>query len=164
MTLGKKIAEGRRARGWSQEQLAEMLHVSPQAVSKWENDGSCPDIALLPQLAKLLETTVDALLCEEETPAPVVQLVPPEHRRPLEQLTLRIKVESADGDHVRVNLPLALVKVGLEIGMQLPAMDGSAALKDIDFAKVLALTEQGLLGKLVEVDTADGDRVEIVVE
>ncbi len=164
MTLGKKIADARKEKGWSQEALAEKLNVSPQAVSKWETSVSCPDISLLPQLAKLFDTTVDALLSEEDAPAPVVQLVPAESRRPIEQLTLRIKVESAEGDHVRVNLPLALVKVALEIGMQLPAMDGNEALKNIDFEKVLVMAEQGLLGKLVEVDSADGDHVEICVE
>ncbi len=164
MTLGKKIADARREKGWSQEALAEKLNVSPQAVSKWETAASCPDISLLPQLAKLFGTTVDALLCEEDAPAPVVQQLPPESRRPVEQLTLRIKVESADGDHVRVNLPMALVKAALEIGIQLPGMDGNKALKSIDFEKVLAMAEQGLLGKLVELDSADGDHVEICVE
>ena len=49
--IGRQIAENRRAKGLTQEQLAEEFGVSPQAVSKWENGASCPDILTLPQLA-----------------------------------------------------------------------------------------------------------------
>ena len=61
-TLGKRIAQLRKAKGYTQEQLAEKVGVSAQAVSKWENDISCPDITLLPLLADLFGVTVDELL------------------------------------------------------------------------------------------------------
>ena len=61
-TLGKRIAALRKEKGLTQEQLAEKVGVSAQAVSKWENDVSCPDITLLPLLADLLGVTVDELL------------------------------------------------------------------------------------------------------
>lgn len=61
-TLGKRIAMLRKEKGLTQEQLAEKVGVSAQAVSKWENDVSCPDITLLPLLADLLGVTVDELL------------------------------------------------------------------------------------------------------
>ena len=61
-TIGKRIAEYRKNKNMKQDELAEALGVSPQAVSKWENDISCPDIMLLPKLAKLFGTTVDELL------------------------------------------------------------------------------------------------------
>lgn len=48
-----------------QDDIAEKLNVSPQAVSKWENDISYPDIMLLPKIARLLDTTVDDLLSSE---------------------------------------------------------------------------------------------------
>lgn len=51
-TIGKRIAALRREKGLKQEELARTLDVSSQAVSKWENDQSCPDISLLPKLAK----------------------------------------------------------------------------------------------------------------
>ncbi len=164
MTLGKKIFEGRKAKGLSQEALAEKLNVSPQAVSKWENDQSCPDIQLLPQLAKLFDTTVDALLSAEENPVPMVRQLPPEQRRPLEQLTLRVLVLSADGDKVKVNLPVSLIKIALEIGMQLPQISGNEALQGVDLAQILQMAEAGMIGTLVEVESADGDIVNICVE
>ena len=61
-TLGKRIATLRKERGLTQEQLAEKVGVSAQAVSKWENDISCPDITLLPLLADLFGVSVDELL------------------------------------------------------------------------------------------------------
>ena len=51
-TIGNRIAKYRKEKGFTQESLAEQLGVSAQAVSKWENDASCPDINLLPQLCK----------------------------------------------------------------------------------------------------------------
>lgn len=51
MTLGQKLNAKRKAYGYTQDTVAEMLGVSAQAVSKWENDISCPDITLLPQMA-----------------------------------------------------------------------------------------------------------------
>ena len=72
-TLGQRIAALRRQRNLTQEALAEALGVSPPAVSKWENCVTCPDILLLPSLAKLLGVTVDALLTADE-PSPQTRL------------------------------------------------------------------------------------------
>lgn len=52
----------RRAVGLTQQKPAEQLNLSFQAVSKWENGATLPDIALLPQLAAILRTSVDALV------------------------------------------------------------------------------------------------------
>lgn len=62
MTLSEKLQNLRRAAGLSQEQLAERLGVTRQAVSKWETGEGKPDIDNLLPLAKLLGTTVDYLL------------------------------------------------------------------------------------------------------
>ena len=64
-TLGKRIIFHRKRMGLTQDQLAEKLGVTAQAVSKWENDLSCPDINMLPKLAELFETSTDALLGRE---------------------------------------------------------------------------------------------------
>ena len=142
-TIGERIAQLRRKKNITQEAMAEQLGVTPQAVSKWENDISCPDITLLPPLAALLGVTVDELL------------------------GFRIYVNTHDGDKVRVNLPMSLVQLGLQIGAQMPQVAGSGvgdAMKNIDLQQLIALVEQGVVGKLVEVETADEDIVEIVVE
>ena len=61
-TLGKRIVAHRKRLQMTQDQLAEKLGVTAQAVSKWENDQSCPDITMLPRLAEIFGTTTDALL------------------------------------------------------------------------------------------------------
>nr|WP_122011841.1 helix-turn-helix transcriptional regulator [Maliibacterium massiliense] len=62
MTFGEKLCSLRRARGLSQEQLAEQLDVSRQSVSKWEADASMPEIARLVAIADFFGTSVDDLV------------------------------------------------------------------------------------------------------
>ena len=62
MTLGKKLSNFRKLAGLTQQQLAEHLNLSAQAVSKWENDLSEPDLKTLKELATLYNTSVDSLL------------------------------------------------------------------------------------------------------
>ena len=164
-TLGMRIAAYRKQKGMKQDDLAEKLGVSPQAVSKWENDQTCPDISLLPKLAELLGVSVDELLSGKTTElARPVQVLPPEERKDLKDMMLRIVVDSHDGDRVRVNLPMALVQLALEMGMEMPQVSGNAALKSIDLAQIVELVRQGAIGNFVEVESADGDVVRIFVE
>ena len=163
MTIGKRIAALRKEKGLTQEELASHMGVSPQAVSKWENDQTCPDISALPKLARLLGVSVDELL-EGKQELPAVRVLPPAERKDLKDMMLRITVDSADGDRVRVNVPMALVEVAMEIGMEMPQINGQDALKGIDMNKVLRLVREGLVGNLVEVDSADGDKVRIFME
>lgn len=68
MTLSDKIMTLRRQKGWSQEELADRLGVSRQAVSKWESGTAQPELGKVAELARLLGVRVDDLLCDE-TPA-----------------------------------------------------------------------------------------------
>lgn len=164
MTIGKRIAALRREKNLKQDDLAQMLEVSPQAVSKWENDQTCPDISLLPKLAKILGVSVDELLSGKQELQPVVTLVPEEQRKDIKDMMLRIVVDSSDGDKVRVNLPMALVQLAMEMGMEMPQVSGNDALKGIDWAQVMDLVRHGAMGNLIEVESADGDIVRIFVE
>lgn len=79
MTIGKRIAAGRKKAGLTQDKLAEQLGVTAQAVSKWENDISCPDVAMLPRLAEIFGITTDAPLgMEPEQKVHEAQVVEPE--------------------------------------------------------------------------------------
>ena len=60
-TLGERIAELRREHSMTQENLAEIIGVSAQAISKWENGATMPDILLLPVLADTFSVSIDAL-------------------------------------------------------------------------------------------------------
>ncbi len=64
--VGEQIAALRKSKGITQSELGERIGVSFQAVSKWERGETLPDISLLPDLAKILETTVDFILLGNE--------------------------------------------------------------------------------------------------
>ncbi len=57
-----RIAELRKKRGITQQELADVVGVSFQTISKWENENSMPDITMLPSLADYFQVTVDQLL------------------------------------------------------------------------------------------------------
>lgn len=162
-TLGQNISKFRKEKNITQEGLAEICGVSSQAVSKWENDLSCPDITLLKTLARTFGVSVDELLDDGE--GPVTTLV---ENRDLSTKFLRVRVLSADGDKVNVNLPLALIELflsneGMASGISFGGnMD--EAFKKIDFKQIYNLVSLGVMGKLVEVNSADGDIVEVWVE
>lgn len=162
-SFGKRIAELRRAKGLKQDDLAQMLNVSAKAVSKWENDQQCPDISLLPTISKILGISVDELLTGEKN-VPSVSVLPKELRKDINEMTLRIIVNSADGDVVKVNIPLPLVKSALEIGLDLSQESSNPSLKSIDLAQIMQLVSEGIVGNLVEVESSDGDTVRIFVE
>jgi len=64
--IGKKISKLRESQNMTQLQLADKVNVTNKAVSKWENGGGLPDIALLPDLAAALGVTVEELILPEE--------------------------------------------------------------------------------------------------
>lgn len=156
-TLGQRIAYYRKRAGLTQEELAEKCSVTPQAVSKWENDISSPDISLLPTLSRLLNVSCDELLGAVRTAAQVV----PEELRDFDKCLIKIRVLSADGDEVNVNLPLSLAELFLESSDLDVAGD---ALNKIDISKIIELVKNGAVGKLLEVKSSKGDVVEIWVE
>lgn len=65
MTLSDKIIRLRKKSGWSQEELADMLNVSRQAVSKWESRQSLPDVEKIIQMSRIFGVTTDYLLIDE---------------------------------------------------------------------------------------------------
>lgn len=69
MTLGEKLKDIRKRFGLSQEQLAEIINVSRQAITKWETDKGMPDVMNLQELAKVFGVTVDYFLRDEGTSA-----------------------------------------------------------------------------------------------
>ena len=161
--IGANIARLRREHNMKQDELAEMLDVTPQAVSKWENGASMPDIALLPKLANIFGVTIDDLFGVNNTPKPDVQMLPAEKRKSFDEMILRVRVRDG-GDKVNINLPLPLVKLALEIGMTMPNVNtGNVDLSKVDFNHIIKLVENGVIGKLIEVEGSDGETVVIEV-
>ncbi len=160
-TLGKRIADLRKSKELKQDDLAQMLNVSPQAVSKWENDQTCPDISLLPELARILGVSVDELLSGKSEP--ITQLVPLENRRDINTMTLKIDVISSNADKVRINLPMPLIKMAAEIGLAMPQISGNDALKIVDLNKIMDLVAQGVVGNIIDIES-EGNTIKIYVE
>ena len=65
LKIGNFIADKRKKKHLTQKQLAEQLHITDRAVSKWENGRSLPDVALMLELCAILECNVNELLCGE---------------------------------------------------------------------------------------------------
>ena len=61
-TLGRNIKIYRKNKGFTQEELAELLNITPQAISKWESESGLPDVSMLIPLAQVLGVSTDALL------------------------------------------------------------------------------------------------------
>lgn len=161
-TLGQKISDLRKRSNMTQEDLAQKLGISSQAVSKWENDLSIPDVPLIIEMSDMFGVSLDELLKDRE---PTTQLVAEGMKKPVDKMILRIIVNTVDGDKVKLNLPMALVKVGLEIGMNGSNINmGNFDLSSIDFDQILYLASEGVVGKLLEVESSDGDIIEIFVE
>lgn len=159
-SLGERIAYYRKKKELTQEQLAEKCTVTAQAVSKWENDVTSPDITLVPVLADIFGITCDELLGVQRAE---VAIVDPE-LVDINKALFRLRVLSSGGDKVNINLPLGLAEMFLKSGVV--KVDGMAndKLQNIDFAQIISLVKMGAKGKLLEVQSADGDIVEGWVE
>ena len=164
-TLGERIAFYRKKCGLTQEELAEKCSVTPQAVSKWENAITSPDISLLPRLAEVFGISCDELLGVKRAETVAVAKSDFDQSRAI----LKIRVIS-DEAKVSVNLPLEIAKLALTSGaIDLSGTDSfkglKSALESIDLDRVIALANVGVIGKLVEVDVSeDNTKVEIWVE
>ena len=160
-TFGQRFQRLRKAKGFTQEQIADKVNISYQAVSKWENDINSPDISILGELANILEVTVDELLGRVDPNK--VTLVEEPQRKELKNMVLKIIVDSKDGDKVNVKLPMLIIKTFLDSGMPI-SINGNKSLENIDFKQIFDLVEQGVVGELVNIESSDGDIVRIVVE
>lgn len=67
--MGEIISTLRKEKGMTQKELAEELHITDKAVSKWERDVACPDTQTLPNLAEVLGVSVEELLTAKTTSA-----------------------------------------------------------------------------------------------
>lgn len=157
-TLGRRIAFYRKRCKLTQEQVAEKCSVTAQAVSKWENDLSAPDISLLLPLAELFGISADELLGGEPRRKTNASSVDPA------RCVLHIRV--VDGaDRVNVNLPLAAAEALIRGGALRAGKEAlNESLRSIDFEQIAALVRAGNLGKLVECEEEGGGKVEIWVE
>lgn len=193
MTFGSKLNLMRKKAGLTQEEIAGELGISPQAVSKWENDLSCPDIMLLPRIAQIYNISVDELLNQDysevssvtvnseifekksdaqehqdnEIPKQPEKLFADKAGSDKRKMFLKVNVVSRQGDIVNVKLPLSLLKAvkGLLGSIKLnKSMTGGIDLSEIDFDMIFELVEQGAVGEIVNVVSQNGDVIDVFAE
>ena len=122
MILAEKIALLRRQKGWSQEELANQLNVSRQAVSKWEGGASIPDLDKILKLSALFEVTTDYLLKEELEQPDAAVPVPQEERNTEPCRTVSLKEANEYLDTVQAVRGKMAAGVGLCILSPIPLL------------------------------------------
>ena len=85
-------------------------------------------------------------------------------RKTLNKRLIRIVVDSKDGEKVRVNIPLSLAKIGLDLGSQLNIDGQKLNLQGIDLDKILDQIDEDTHGELLTVDSEKGDHVRIFID
>lgn len=163
-TLGSRIAEMRKSKGYTQEEFSDMLGVSPQAVSKWENDLSCPDIMLLPKIAQIFDITTDELLTgnpPKKEEAQKQQKI--KTSVDISKLKLRIQVLHPNKKPVNVTVPVTLVKKVAKIGNGISGIVGSAALTSDQLEQIFELVDEGVTGEILNIISDDDTNVIIEI-
>lgn len=156
MNIGKNIAALRKKKGITQEELANELGVSPQAVSKWENNSSCPDVSLLTNIADYFGITVDTLLRENEKDIVNENNATSEaYKLNTNKKNINIKIVQQNGKENNVKVPFKFVKIGLNIG----SMFG---LNEEISGKIIELVENDVTD-VVDIDTENGEHITITL-
>lgn len=155
-SFGKRLQRLRKERNITQEEIANHLSISFQAVSKWENDITTPDMETLLKLSKYLNVSLNELYGVEE-----------EHKittstKKFEELVLKVRVDSKNDDKVNINLPLAIAMPLLKSGNI--KINGNSALEKLDIDLIIKCIESGLVGEIVSIEDKDGDKVKIFIE
>lgn len=161
MNLGNNISAKRKAMGMTQEELAAKLGVSPQAVSKWENNLSCPDISLLPAIAKIFGTSVDELLGDSSSDKNAqtdIENTEPEatYEEPVftgKKATALLITTERNGKTSNVRIPLGILRFGLNLGGIFGGLTGPQA------SAVENAVRTGLSGEILTVDGENGEKV-----
>lgn len=157
-TIGENIAYFRKKKAMTQEELSEKMHVTAQAVSKWENDLSYPDLESIGRLARILDTTADSLI-EGAEQVPSVKVAGTEN---IERRIFAISVQTKDESKVSIHL-----RVPMELVLQADVEGGLADLVGEEAAgymkKMLELIKKGLVGPVVDVQSEGADvKIEVV--
>ncbi|MGN0535507.1 MAG: helix-turn-helix domain-containing protein [Eubacterium sp.] len=157
MNIGNNIAALRKQKGITQEELANELGVSAQAVSKWENNSSCPDVSLLTDIADYFGVTVDTLLRSNEQD--IVMEVDDNSNHAYEtsnnKTDININIVQQNGKENNIKVPFKFVKLGLNIG----SMFG---LSEEVSNKIVALVESDVTD-IVDINTENGEHITITL-
>ena len=121
MSIGKNIAAFRKAKGLTQTELGGMMGVSNQAVSKWEAEMTMPDVMLLPEIAKVLDVTIEELYNGKIEPSSQLCPIEAQAQEPNPHTTApdekRVLCITVDGDTpVKVRMPVEAARFFMSQG------------------------------------------------
>lgn len=158
-TIGQNISIFRKKAGMTQEELSEKMNVTSQAVSKWENDLSYPDLECMNRLSRILGTTVDTLI-NGESAIPEVKLA---DRTNIEKriLVLSTKVKKPSEVTANLRLPMEFI-CRLKADGKLADVVGEENVKWVE--EGLELAKAGVVGTVLSAHTDDVDAVIEVLE
>lgn len=161
-TLGAKIARLRKEKGYTQEEFSQLLDVTAQAVSKWENDISCPDIMLLPKISQLLGVSIDEMLGNS---APKAE--PSKEEKPkadINKLSLKITVTAPDKKPVNISFPMAMVKKFTKLGTGISNIVNvnSPSIDSKKIEQIFDLVDEGVTGEVLNI--TDENNQNIIIE
>lgn len=176
-TLGSRIAKKRKALNLTQEEFSGLLGVTAQAVSKWENDASCPDIMLLPEISKVLDVSIDELMGvkarkhnnEADEPEKieaekVTEFIGEKRSKAdISKLKLRINIIDNRNKPVRIALPMPFVMRMANMGVKISGVLGTNAINDSQLEQILELVRNGVAGEIFDLTTDDGTNIKIEI-
>ena len=155
--IGENIAALRKKNGLTQEELSEKMCVTAQAVSKWENDLSCPDVENIRSMAKLFGVTVDELLNGVKD---VPELKSDEPDKVAKRI-LHIQVNTGAETTISVRIPTMVFLKMAENGTLGKLLGDELDTEQLDV--ILEIIRSGTVGSIVSVDQRN-THVEIAVE
>ena len=149
-TIGSNITKLRREKGMTQAELAEKLNVSVQAVSKWENDVSRPDLERIGELAAVLDSTAEFIINGTDAVAPA-EINSGDIRKRL--LVITVNAKNPEPADITMRLPAELLMKAREDGTLHKLFGGNYA--ELIPPSVFEMLEGGVVGPIVTVNTED---------
>lgn len=158
-TLGERLSVARKIKGLTQEDFANYLDVTPQAVSKWENNLSCPDILILPKISEILGVGIEELLTGETKRKEAPKRTVTDNSK----LKLKIRITPVNKKPTNITVPVALAKKVARIGNGISGIVGNTSISNAQMEEILQLTEEGVVGEILNVEAEDGTVISIEI-
>ena len=156
--IGEHIAYYRKKAGMTQEQLSEKMGVTAQAVSKWENGLTCPDLDSVARLSEILGVSVEQLIHGDAAVPSVSVVETPQVGRRV--LCLQVQTKTPEVFNVTVRFPVELILKAYEMGCLESLVGDEACFVE----QAIEMIRQGAIGSLVDVETEETVCKIVVVE
>ena len=147
--IGEHIAYYRKKAGMTQEQLSEKMGVTAQAVSKWENGLTCPDLDSVARLSEILGVSVEQLVHGDAAVPSVSVVETPQVGRRV--LCIQVQTKTPEVFNVTVRFPVELILKAYEMGCLESLVGDEACFVE----QAIEMIRQGAIGSLVDVETEE---------